>query len=80
MLLFWSSDAVTRVSSIRKDTENGLYELNTHTRIGPALGEDMYKDGYKNITNIDYSKIVINNMAERCKDMPEMKCKREQGI
>lgn len=40
----------------------------------------MYKDGYKNITNIDYSKIVIDNMAERCKDMPEMKCKREQGI
>lgn len=37
----------------------------------------MYKDGYKNITNIDYSKIVIDNMAERCKDMPEMKCKRE---
>ncbi|KAI7848851.1 S-adenosyl-L-methionine-dependent methyltransferase [Circinella umbellata] len=38
-----------------------------------TLGEDMYKDGYKNITNIDYSKTVIDNMKERCIDMPEMK-------
>ncbi|KAI9306242.1 S-adenosyl-L-methionine-dependent methyltransferase [Cunninghamella echinulata] len=38
-----------------------------------TLGEDMYKDGYKNITNIDYSETVIKNMQERCKDMPEMK-------
>ncbi|CAO3608709.1 unnamed protein product [Cunninghamella blakesleeana] len=38
-----------------------------------TFGEDMYKDGYKNITNIDYSETVINNMKERCKDMPEMK-------
>ncbi|KAI8141340.1 S-adenosyl-L-methionine-dependent methyltransferase [Fennellomyces sp. T-0311] len=38
-----------------------------------TLGEDMYKDGYKNITNIDYSKTVIENMRTRCADMPEMK-------
>lgn len=40
-----------------------------------ALGEDMYKDGYKNITNIDYSKTVIDNMKERCGDTPGMTCK-----
>ncbi|CEP16565.1 hypothetical protein [Parasitella parasitica] len=37
-----------------------------------TLGEDMYNDGYKNITNIDYSKTVIDNMKERCADKPEM--------
>lgn len=35
----------------------------------------MYKDGYKNIVNIDYSKTVIDNMKIRCVDMPEMTCK-----
>ncbi|GAB5589104.1 hypothetical protein Unana1_04004 [Umbelopsis nana] len=38
-----------------------------------TLGEDMYDDGYKNITNIDYSCTVIKQMAERCSDRPEMK-------
>ncbi|KAG2186614.1 hypothetical protein INT44_002838 [Umbelopsis vinacea] len=38
-----------------------------------TLGEDMYDDGYKNITNIDYSATVIKQMAERCVDRPEMK-------
>ncbi|SAL96635.1 hypothetical protein [Absidia glauca] len=37
-----------------------------------TLGEDMYKDGYRNITNIDYSKTVIDNMKERCGDTPGM--------
>ncbi|KAI8647427.1 hypothetical protein BD408DRAFT_427814 [Parasitella parasitica] len=37
-----------------------------------TLGEDMYDDGYKNITNIDYSKTVIDNMKERCADKPEI--------
>jgi hypothetical protein len=40
-----------------------------------ALGEDMYDDGYKNITNIDYSSTVIKQMEERCSDRPEMRCK-----
>jgi hypothetical protein len=35
----------------------------------------MYDDGYKNITNIDYSKTVIDNMKIRCADKPEMTCK-----
>ncbi|KAG1442304.1 hypothetical protein G6F56_011119 [Rhizopus delemar] len=37
-----------------------------------TLGEDMYLDGYKNITNIDYSKTVIENMKLRCSDKVEM--------
>ncbi|CAO3697304.1 unnamed protein product [Rhizopus stolonifer] len=37
-----------------------------------TLGEDMYLDGYKNITNIDYSKTVIENMKLRCTDKFEM--------
>ncbi|KAF7723564.1 hypothetical protein EC973_001853 [Apophysomyces ossiformis] len=38
-----------------------------------TLGEDMYNDGYKNITNIDYSATVIENMKQRCSHQPEMK-------
>ncbi|CAO3671229.1 unnamed protein product [Umbelopsis vinacea] len=37
-----------------------------------TLGEDMYDDGYKNITNIDYSSTVIKQMEERCSDRLEM--------
>ncbi|KAF9580504.1 hypothetical protein BGW38_002833, partial [Lunasporangiospora selenospora] len=33
-----------------------------------TLSADMYDDGYHNIVNIDYSKTVIQNMAEKCKD------------
>lgn len=29
--------------------------------------EDMIEDGFKNITNIDYSPVVISQMEERCK-------------
>eukprot|EP01098_Paradermamoeba_levis_P003739 TRINITY_DN1666_c0_g1_i1.p1 TRINITY_DN1666_c0_g1~~TRINITY_DN1666_c0_g1_i1.p1 ORF type:complete len:175 (+),score=45.89 TRINITY_DN1666_c0_g1_i1:224-748(+) len=38
-----------------------------------TLSEEMYKDGFLHITNIDFSEIVIETMKERCKDMPEMK-------
>ncbi|RUS15305.1 S-adenosyl-L-methionine-dependent methyltransferase [Endogone sp. FLAS-F59071] len=37
-----------------------------------TLSEDMYDDGYKNITNIDFSTVVIENMRTRCVDRPEM--------
>ena len=30
------------------------------------LSEDMYNDGYRNIVNIDFSSIVINNMKRKC--------------
>jgi ubiquinone/menaquinone biosynthesis C-methylase UbiE len=36
------------------------------------LGEDMYNDGYKNINNIDISKVVIDQMISRNTDRPEM--------
>lgn len=32
-----------------------------------GLSEEMYEDGYENITNIDYSSKVIGQMNERCK-------------
>ena len=34
----------------------------------------MYKDGYCNIYNIDISETVIQNMAERNKEMIAMTC------
>lgn len=35
----------------------------------------MYDDGYHNITNIDFSETVIENMRLRCKDRTGMTCK-----
>ena len=35
----------------------------------------MYDDGYHNIVNIDFSKTVIRNMTEKCKDRVGMECK-----
>ena len=38
-----------------------------------SLGPDLYKRGFKNIVNMDYSPIVIENMSEKyAKEMPEM--------
>ncbi|KAK0189081.1 S-adenosyl-L-methionine-dependent methyltransferase [Armillaria mellea] len=38
-----------------------------------TLSEDMYDDGYKNIVNVDYSSIVIEQMQKRHgSDRPEM--------
>lgn len=36
------------------------------------LGEDMYKDGFRDIENIDISEVVIGQMQARCESMPEM--------
>lgn len=38
------------------------------------LSEKMYINGYKNIINIDISKVVIDQMQKRNEDKPEMKC------
>lgn len=37
-----------------------------------TLSEDMYNDGYRNIINIDFSPVVIENMKRKCKDLVEM--------
>lgn len=36
------------------------------------LSEDMYNDGFKNITNIDYSPVVIEKMRKKCRSLAEM--------
>lgn len=37
-----------------------------------TISEDMYNDGYRNIVNIDFSSVVIENMRQKCKDLVEM--------
>ena len=36
------------------------------------LGEQLYNEGFKNITNIDFSVTVIDKMKERCKHLTSM--------
>ena len=36
------------------------------------IGEELYKDGYHNITNIDFSATVIQQMTEKYRDLEEM--------
>ena len=38
------------------------------------LSEEMYEDGYRSITNIDISRVVVDQMAARCRDMEGMGC------
>lgn len=38
------------------------------------LSEEMYEDGYTDITNIDISRVVIDQMAERTRAMEGMSC------
>lgn len=41
---------------------------------GIGLSEDMMEDGYTSIDNIDYSKVVIETMIEKCKEKSGLKC------
>ena len=38
------------------------------------LSEEMHEDGYKNITNIDISRVVVDQMAARCHALEGMSC------
>jgi hypothetical protein len=39
-----------------------------------GLGAELYDDGFTNITNIDTSMVVINQMNDRYSDREEMEC------
>jgi hypothetical protein len=39
-----------------------------------AISEDMVKDGYQNIMNIDISAVVVEAMTAKYKDIPQLKC------
>lgn len=42
-----------------------------HTELSACL----YERGFRNITNIDISKVVINQMSDTYADLEEMECK-----
>ena len=42
--------------------------------VGAVISEDMVKDGYENIVNIDISQVVIDAMTQKYKDMPQLIC------
>jgi len=51
------------------DTSNSILMLGCGNS---SLSEQMYHDGFKNITNTDFSPVVITNMAEKHVTLPEM--------
>lgn len=40
-----------------------------------VISEDMVKDGYKHIVNIDISQVVIDAMKIKYKHLPQLECK-----
>jgi hypothetical protein len=42
---------------------------------GAVISEDMVKDGYKHIVNIDISQVVIDAMKIKYKHLPQLECK-----
>ena len=36
------------------------------------MSEEMYRDGYENIINIDYSSVIIDLMRKRCENLSKM--------
>lgn len=43
--------------------------------VGAVISEDMVKDGYKHIVNIDISQVVIDAMKIKYKHLPQLECK-----
>ncbi|XP_068663527.1 uncharacterized protein [Aristolochia californica] len=55
-----------------------LYLLHRHRVLlvgcgNSTLGEDMVKDGYQDVVNIDISSVVIEAMGKKYKDYPQLK-------
>jgi hypothetical protein len=42
--------------------------------VGAVISEDMVKDGYETILNVDISQVVIDSMTEKYKDTPQLQC------
>jgi 2-polyprenyl-3-methyl-5-hydroxy-6-metoxy-1,4-benzoquinol methylase len=38
------------------------------------MNEILYNEGYRNITNIDYSKVLIDEMNQKYAEKEEMEC------
>lgn len=38
------------------------------------MSEDMVKDGYEEIVNVDISTVAIDMMRRKYEDVPQMKC------
>lgn len=38
------------------------------------MGENIYNEGYRNITNIDFSKVLIDEMNQKYFEKEEMEC------
>ena len=46
----------------------------SHHIVGVGLSEDLYLSGYMNVTGIDISSVVIQQMSQRCADKGELEC------
>ena len=42
--------------------------------VGTVISEEMVNDGYESITNIDISKVVIEAMKEKYREIPQLQC------
>ena len=38
------------------------------------MSEEIYEDGFHNLTSIDFSPVVIKSMQEKCKDQSGIQC------
>lgn len=58
---------------VRFGNERLVFHAFTHPGCGnSSLSEDMYRDGYHSITNIDYSSVVVDNMKNRSAEARSM--------